>query len=225
VSRAAAQLYGVALDAAGEMDVAYAGERNTGSECGRMDQVCAFGQTVTALAFDGDDLAVEEVAVGGPLHLLVVDLRAGKDTRRILSDLNACFPDTPGEVAARVRDALGAPNLERLARARGAVEAGDAPELGALMTEAQEVFDRDVAPACPELRSPRLHELLAHPAVAELAHGGKGVGSQGDGCAQLVAKGAEERDRLAALLEASLDVHCLPLTPGVGGDGRAARPR
>jgi galactokinase len=97
--------------------------------------------------------------------------------------------------------------------------------LGGLMTDAQEVFDRDVAPACPELRSPRLHELLAHPAVAELAHGGKGVGSQGDGCAQLVAKGAEERERLAALLEGSLDVRCLPLTPGAGGAAKGATTR
>src|SRR5262249_12342455 len=85
------------------------------------------------------------------------------------------------------------------------------------------------APACPELRAPRLHEVLAHPAVAELALGGKGVGSGGDGSAQLVAPDAAARDALAKRLETVLGVACLPLTiapprggpypPGfVGGD-------
>jgi hypothetical protein len=63
-----------------------------------------------------------------------------------------------------------------------------------------------------ELRAPRLHALLAHPALAELAHGAKGVGSQGDGCAQIAARGPEERERLAAILERDLGVRCLPLT-------------
>ena len=97
-------------------------------------------------------------------------------------------------------------------QARLALAAGDAEALGRLMTEAQAVFDALVAPACPELRAPRLHEVLGHPAVRELAWGGKGVGSQGDGCAQLVARSAGARERLAARLEAELAVACLPLT-------------
>jgi hypothetical protein len=126
--------------------------------------------------------------------------------------LNRCFPDTPGALAAGVRDALGPRNAELLARARDAVEKGDARALGALMREAQERFDRDVAPACPELAAPRLHEVLAHPAVAELAFGGKGVGSQGDGAAQVVCRGPDERAALARRLEADLGVACLPQT-------------
>jgi hypothetical protein len=89
------------------------------------------------------------------------------------------------------------------------------------MTEAQALFDAQVAPACPELRAPALHALLAHPAVAELGFGGKGVGSQGDGCAQLVARDPDARDALARRLEKDLGVACLPLgiapgTPALG---------
>jgi mevalonate kinase len=215
VARAYAAVYGLALSPRDEMALAYAGERRTGSECGRMDQVCAFGRRVSFLRFDGDAFEVEPVAVGAPLHLLVVDLRRGKDTRRILADLNACFPDAKGAVPAGVREALGAANLELVARARTALAAGDAEALGALMSEAQRLFDARVAPASPaELASPRLHEVLAHPAVRALAHGGKGVGSQGDGCAQLVTRGPEEREHLAARLERELDVRCWPLTLG-----------
>jgi galactokinase len=179
VARAFASVYGLALSVREEMELAYAGERRTGSECGRMDQVCAYGRRVTWLRFDDDDFTVEPLAPAAPLHLLIVDLRRGKGTRRILAGLNACFPDTPG----------------------------------ALMSEAQALFDEKVAPASPaELAGKRLHGVLAHPALRALAWGGKGVGSQGDGCAQLVARGPAERERLAALLERDLDVRCWPLT-------------
>jgi galactokinase len=164
------------------------------------------------LCFDGDALEVEPLAPGGPFHLLVVDLRSGKDTRRILADLNACFPDAPGPTAAAVRRALGPQNAAILVRARERLLAGDAAGLGALMTEAQGVFDAHVAPACPELRAPRLHQVLDHPALGELGFGGKGVGSQGDGCAQLVARDPDARDALARRLEQDLGVRCLPLT-------------
>jgi galactokinase len=220
VARAFDAVYGLGLSVRDEMALAYAGERRTGSECGRMDQVCAFGRRVTSLRFDGDALAVEPLAPGAELHLLIVDLRRGKDTRRILADLNACFPDAPGGLAARVREALGPDNAALLARAEEAVLAGDARALGALMSEAQARFDEKVAPASPaELAAPRLHAVLAHPSLRELAWGGKGVGSQGDGCAQLVARGPAERARLAARLERELDLRCWPLTLVAGPRG------
>jgi galactokinase len=212
VVRALARCHGLSLGPREELELAFAGERRTGSACGRMDPICAFGRRVTFLRFDGEGLEIDALAPAAALHLLVVDLGRGKDTPRILRDLNACFPAAPGPVAAGVRDALGPRNAELLARARAALEAGDAARLGALMDEAQALFDAQVAPACPELAAPLLHEVLGHPAVRELAYGGKGVGSGGDGSAQLVARGAAERDALAEALGAAFDVRCLPLT-------------
>jgi galactokinase len=213
VARAFDAVHGLGLSVHDEMALAYAGERRTGSECGRMDQACAFGRRVTSLRFDGDAVSIATLAPGAELHLLIVDLGSRKDTRRILADLNACFPDAPAPLAAGVREALGAENAALLARAEEAVRVGDARALGALMSEAQARFDEKVAPASPaELAAPRLHALLAHPAVRELAWGGKGVGSQGDGCAQLVARGPAERTRLAARLERELGMRCWPLT-------------
>jgi mevalonate kinase len=212
VARAYDAAYGLGLSPRDEMELAWAGERRAGSACGRMDQVCALGRRTVFLTFDGDRFALEPVPPGGTFHVLIVDLRRRKDTRRILADLSACFPDAPGPLAAGVREALGPRNATLLAAARAALGSGDAARLGAVMDEAQHVFDRLVAPACPELAAPRLHAVLAHPAVRTLAWGGKGVGSQGDGCAQLLARGAAARDALAARLRADLDVDCLPLT-------------
>ena len=101
VARAFNRVHDMGLGVADEMDVAHAGERRAGSDCGRMDQVCALGPAVNLLSFDGEDFRVEELSVGERLHLLVVDLGGSKDTRAILRDLQACYPDTPGPLAER----------------------------------------------------------------------------------------------------------------------------
>ena len=116
-------------------------------------------------------------------------------------------------MSAGLRRALGPENRRVVSAARSAVEAGDSEGLGLLMREAQEVFDRLVAPACPaELTAPKLHATLAHPLVAETTWGGKGVGSQGDGTAQFVCRDPESRKALCEALERDLDVSCLELT-------------
>ena len=52
-----------------------------------MDQACAFGATPVLMTYDGDVVGVEGAAVGAPLHYLLVDLRASKDTVVILEQL------------------------------------------------------------------------------------------------------------------------------------------
>ena len=216
VVRAFDRVHGLGLSLEEEMELAWRGERRAGSECGRMDQVCALGSAASWLSFDGEDFAVERVAVGAPLHLLVVDLKASKDTRRILADLQACFPDAPGALAAGVREALGPRNARLLEQARALLQAGDDRALGELMREAQALFDEKVVPASPALEAPRQRELLASPEVRELCWGGKGVGSQGDGSVQLLARGPGEARRLARRLETErgLGVLELVLEPG-----------
>lgn len=208
-ARAFDRAHSLGLGIREEMELAYLGELLTGSSCGRMDQACAYGSVPVILTFDGDLVRTREIRPSRSIHMLIVDLHAGKDTRKILSDLNAAF--LAGH--AGIRRALGPENLSMLHRAETALEQGDADGLGALMTEAQSVFDSLVAPECPsELAAPKLHAVLSHSASRALAFGGKGVGSQGDGSAQLVCRGAEERLELAAVLEREMDVSCLDLT-------------
>jgi UTP-glucose-1-phosphate uridylyltransferase len=104
-----------------------------------------------------------------------------------------------------------------------ALKAGDAERLGALMKEAQELFDRYARPACPEqLDSPVLHRALSHPGLQAHVYGGKGVGSQGDGSAQFVARSAEDQEKAVEILERDLGVKCLTLTLGSGPRVRKA---
>lgn len=201
------------LDVRGEMELAYRGEIAAGSQCGRMDQACAFGRQPVLLGFDGDEMSAEPLTPGGPLHLLIVDLMHGKDTRRILKDLQQCFLGEARPLKENLRAALGPVNRDIVNAARQAITAGDAATLGALMTRAQQVFDLWVAPASiADLRAPRLHAVLGLAPAGELVWGGKGVGSQGDGCAQFICRGPQERRELIRQINASGLGRCLPLT-------------
>ena len=212
-ARALGRLHGLGLSRRDEMELAYRGETTTPSQCGRLDQGCAYGSQPVLMRFDQDALEVEPVTVGTDLHLVLVDLRARKDTRKILADLNACYPFADAEVARGVQRALGPENQRLTTAATSAIEAGDAPRLGALMAEAQDVFDRLVAPACPqELTAPVLHGLLAEPRLRPFVFGGKGVGSQGDGTAQLLCRGARAQARAMRIVEEELGMGGLMLT-------------
>jgi mevalonate kinase len=211
--RAFNQLYELGLSTYEEMECAYQGEILTGSQCGRMDQICAFGQVPALLTFDGEQMNAETLKPHTPLHFVIIDLQRGKDTRKILHELNHAFANNTSSIGKNIRDALGTQNARILTQARQAIEAGNPEAIGQLMQEAQAIFDQQVAPACPsELASPKLHDVLQHSFVHELSWGGKGVGSQGDGSAQLIARDAEAQHELITRLPALLDVGCLELT-------------
>ncbi|MDR0874778.1 MAG: hypothetical protein LBN12_01040 [Clostridiales Family XIII bacterium] len=201
IARAFNQIYGLNLNTIGEMRVAYYGERKTSSRCGRLDQACAFGKSPVLMTFDGEEIGVSRLIVKESLYWVVANLNASKDTIRILSDLNHCYPFPQNEVERNVHDALGADNQKIVAEAIRLIREGDAETLGQLLTRAQQVFDEKVAPASPdELSSPALHRILNDPKVGALSFGGKGVGSQGDGSVQFLARSKEDQRKLVDYL-------------------------
>ena len=205
------------------MELAYQGEITTPSRCGRMDQGCAYGDRPVLMAFDGDRLSTEEVRPARDLHFVIVDLNAGKDTLEILKRLNRCYPFAEGTLERGVQELLGPINKRIVGEAREALESGDGERLGALMTEAQAFFDRYAAPACPEeLTAPVLHRVLCHEPLQPHIWGGKGVGSQGDGTAQFIARGPADQQAVVEILERDLGLTGLTLTLGTGPKVRKA---
>ncbi len=201
IARAFNRLYNLQLKIREEMEMAYLGERTTPSQCGRMDQACAFGNQPILMTFDGNRVAIEELTVNQELFFVIVDLGGSKDTQKILSDLNSCYPVPRNQIQQNVHQYLGALNAQFTQQAVAAVKQGDAQLLGTLMNRVQAEFDRHLIPACPDqLTAPKLHSLLTHPALQPFIYGGKGVGSQGDGAAQLVAKDRESQDRAIAII-------------------------
>jgi UTP-glucose-1-phosphate uridylyltransferase/mevalonate kinase len=222
-ARAFNRAYDLHLTIRGEMELAYQGEITTPSRCGRMDQGCAFGDRAVVMEFDGDRIETTEIRPSRELHFLIVDLKAKKDTMAILQHLNRCYPFAENEVERGVQELLGPVNKRLVGEAVEALKAGNAERLGALMTEAQALFDRWAAPASPqELRAPNLHRVLGHAPLTPHVWGGKGVGSQGDGTAQLVARSAADQKAAMEMLERDLGVSCLALTLGTGPKVRKA---
>jgi UTP-glucose-1-phosphate uridylyltransferase/mevalonate kinase len=217
-ARAFNRVYDLKMTVRGEMELAYQGEITTPSRCGRMDQGCAFGNRPVLMTYDGDRLDTRELRVEEPLHFVIVDLDASKDTMTILSDLNRAYPFATDEVQQGVQALLGPVNKRIVHQAIDLLQASDAERLGSLMVEAQQFFDRYAIPASPvELASPTLHRVLDYAPLKPHIWGGKGVGSQGDGTAQFIAHSEADQQAVVEIIERDLKLSCLTLTlkPGI----------
>jgi UTP-glucose-1-phosphate uridylyltransferase len=183
-----------------------------------MDQGCAFGNRPVLMVYDGDRLDTSELQVEEDLYFVIVDLLSQKDTLEILNRLNRCYPFAENEIERGVQELLGPINKRIVSQAIEALKGSDAERLGHLMVEAQAFFDRYATPACPEeLTSPVLHRVLNYEPLQSHIWGGKGVGSQGDGTAQFLARSDVDQQTVIEILERDLSLPALKLTlrPGL----------
>jgi len=222
-SRAFNRIYDLKMTIRGEMEMAYLGEITTPSRCGRMDQGCAYGDRPILMTFDGDHMDVTELHVPQDLYYVIVDLLAQKDTMEILARLNRSYPFSDNEVERGVQELLGPINKRVVYQAIERLQGGDTQGLGALMVEAQDFFDRYATPACPEeLTAPVLHSLLDYEPLKPHIWGCKGVGSQGDGTVQFLARSQEDQQAITEIIERDLRLPCLTLTLRTGQKVRKA---
>ena len=214
VARAFNLLYNLNLNTLGEMNIAYVGELRTSSRCGRLDQACAFGVKPNLMTFDGDEIEVKALNVKKTLYWVFADLCAEKDTIKILSDLNKAYPFATTDEEKNLHKALGEWNHDIVDKAIMYMATGDVEALGKLMTDAEAMFDKYVAPMSSALWAPKLHQVLQDPAIQPWIWGGKGVGSHGDGSVQFLARSAEDQQRLQDYLNAQgLKAYSLTLKP------------
>ena len=212
IARAFNQLYNLNLSIEDEMQIAYLGETKTPSRCGKLDQVCAFGNKPVSLVFDGDDMTIKPIKIGTDFPWVFADLLASKNTKKILSDLNACYPFTQNTLEENVQKYLGPINKEINEKALKYFAEGNIIEMGNLLNYAQECFNKYLVPASDALKAPVLNRTLNDPEIKKLTYGGKGVGSQGDGCVQFLAKDASCQKKLIAYLNQKLHMNAYPLT-------------
>ena len=213
VARVFNELYNLHLDLVGEMELAYLGEITTPSRCGRLDQACAFGKRPVLMTFDGDSIDVKNIKVKEPLYFVFADLMAGKNTVKILGDLNKSFPFGTSELDKNVQEALGIDNDTIVHKCIKYIEEGNIKGVGKMMLKAQANFDKKIAPASPdELKSPILHSVLEDEYIKSLSYGRKGVGSQGDGSVQILAKDYESQQQIIKYLQKRLHMESYELT-------------
>lgn len=216
VARAFNQLYHLHCNTMGEMFMAYYGEQRTPSRCGRLDQACAYGVNPVTMTFDGNEVSVKTLKIKNPLYFVISDLNSHKDTVKILADLNKCYPFSESDIEKKTQEALGIDNKNFVDKASELLENGEVEKYGKLMVEYQNNFDRKVAPSCPsELNAPVLHSLLNDENLKPLIYGSKGVGSQGDGTIQFLAKDENCQKKIIEYLkdEKGLNGFTLTLRP------------
>lgn len=201
VAKAFNILYKLNMSTLEIMQAAYHGEQRTPSRCGRLDQACAFGMKTVVMFFDGIDIEVRQLTVKGNFYWAFANLNANKDTIKILADLGKCYPFAQNELEQNVQEALGRKNREIVEKAINYFQSGNVKAMGRLMIEAQNLFDKQIAPACPgQLTAPILHSVLSDPIVKRYTYGAKGVGSQGDGAVQFLCKGKDAQKCLIRYL-------------------------
>jgi galactokinase len=198
VAKAFNQIYDLGFTNRRIMELAYLGETTTPSRCGKLDQACAY-EVPVLMTFDSDQIKVEKLKLGGNFYFLIVDLNKGKDTTRILSDLNEGFPWPRSEIEIRKHEYFKL-NKKIVEEAKDAFEEGNLSKLGEIMRCSQQYFDDYLAPSCEELKAPALHSLLNSKDIAPFIFGGKGVGSGGDGTAQLLCKSSRDKQNVKRIL-------------------------
>ena len=212
VTKAFNQLYNLNLSTLDEMNIAYQGEITTPSRCGRLDQACIFGKKPVLMVFDGENVSIEKIKVGNNLYFVFADLMSKKDTIKILESLNKSFPFAKNIQDNNIQKGLGKINKNNIKKSIEFIENGDAKGLGKMLTKAQADFDKYVAPSClHELKSPLLHKTLNNEYIKKLSYGGKGVGSQGDGAIQFLAKNRKNQLEIKRYLQKELGMNAYTL--------------
>ena len=179
-------LYDLKLSVETEMSLAYEAEIATGSMCGKMDQVCAYGQGIRKICFDGDKVEIVPIKMKKELFFVLVDLQGTKDTKKILSDLNAVYLTESHKGDGKLRRSLVEFNKRCVEESEQYLVNGDISNFAHVLKIFQDNFDENVACFSTELQAPKLHKLVDYCSSIEEVLACKGVGSQGDGMAQIL---------------------------------------
>lgn len=207
-------LYDLNLTIEEEMALAYESEISIGSMCGKMDQVCAYGQGIRKICFDGDEVEVVPLKMGREMSFILVDLQGTKDTKKILSDLNAIYPIAKNIKEARLLKSLGEFNKKCVEEAERYLVKGDIKNFASVLKDFQKNFDENIACFSTELRAPLLHRLIDFSSSMEGVLVCKGVGSQGDGMAQMLVDGEVELKEIMESLRDELGLEGYALKVG-----------
>lgn len=204
--RAWNQIYNLNLTTEEEKELAYEGEHLAGSKCGRLDQICASGKKLYKITFFKDYAKTEEIKVKEPLNMVIADLNSYKDTKKIMQDLNKCFPFPHNEKEKVVHEMVGIKNKELVEKAKQCIENGDKETLGRILNNAQKLIDR-ASIVCNELEAKVLHKVLEDKTIKTYSFGGKGIGSGGDGAVQILARDKQAQDMLIEYLNNTLKMN------------------
>lgn len=207
-------LFDLKLSVETEMELAYEAETSTGSKCGKLDQVCAYGQGLRKIVFDSEKIEISSLHTNSNLQFILVNLQGEKETKKILSDLNCEFVNEMDTNKGRLINSLGEFNRCCVNEATQKLVDDDVFGFGHVMNKFQENFDLNVACYSEELRAPQLHRLINYCSEIENIIACKGVGSQGDGMAQILLDCGSQAEEIMQGIRDTLKMECYSFKTG-----------
>ena len=200
VIRAYNKAYKLNLTVEEEMSYAYETERLLGIKCGKLDQLSAYGKGI--MTIDYKDNSIDFIQPKKNMYFVYADLKGEKNTKIILESLNKIYPYSKNLKETFGHLTLGLFNRIIVNKIARNIKLGNNKKVGRLMTKSQKLFDKHLSYLCKkELTSPILHSLLSDEYLKKLSFGMKGVGSQGDGCIQILAKDSETQEKIFEYLK------------------------
>lgn len=201
-------LFDLKLSVETEMELAYEAEISIGSKCGKLDQICAYGQGLRKMIFDFDKIEISPIYTNSNLQFILVNLRGNKDTKKILSDLNYEFVKEMNTNEGRLINSLGVFNSTCVNEAIQKLADNDVLGFGHTMNKFQENFNLNVACYSEELRAPKLHRLIDYCSEIKGVIACKGIGSQGDGMAQVLLDCSSQVEEIMQSIRYTLGMEC-----------------
>lgn len=200
-------LYSLNLSENELMNDAYFGERLALSCCGRLDQIVLKREdSLFKMIFHEDCVSISSINVKKEMNLVIVDLMASKDTKKILSSLRSCYPFAKNSKQKKVRAMLEEQNYLLVEEMQQAIEEGNLEKVGSLFVQSQAEIDQAGIPICSEYKAPILHSILEDEYIQKLSYGARGIGAGGDGSAQILAKDKTSQQKILKYLNKTLQM-------------------
>lgn len=203
ITKAYKKVYNLEMSEEEEIEAAYQGEHLALSKCGKLDQSVIYKNQLVKVDFYSNEVNASEILPKEKIHILVADLKGDKDTAKIMSDLNNCFPFYKNDNEKKVHQMVSLKNRRIVQDSVNCIEIGDLKKLGKNFRKMQKLKDK-CSVVCSEFESPKLHSLLRDKTIKKLSYGAKDVGSGGDGCIEILAKNEQSKEKLKKYLENDL---------------------
>jgi len=200
-------LYDLGLEFYEIMKIAYESEHIAHSKCGRLDQICAKGLGLSHLVFNKDSLDINPVSLKTKLYFVIADLNGRKDTKKILSTLHSCFPFPKTNLEKKVKEMLCEKNKLLIDEMIYSMKVGNIEKIGRLMNYSQRLIDESAGLICDELKAPILHKVMRDPNIKNWSYGSRGIGSNGDGSIEILARNEKCQKKIEEYLKDEYDMN------------------
>ena len=206
------KIYNLKIPLKLQMELAFEAEILTGSKCGKMDQCCALGTGIYDLKFYDDNIDINPIHVPSKLIFVLVDLNGNKNTTKILSDLNRAYVGDKGVLNNSIKQFLNQISNCYVDQVIESLKSNDIKTVGQLLNAYQMLFDEHLTQYCDELKAPLLHNFIDCMKHHSDVLACKGVGSQGDGFAQILLTDKNKAREIIQFVKQKYGYQCYLIT-------------